>query len=276
MDPRERASEVVARVRASSSPADVDGAVAAAIDGPMSDPVARAAVMALGETTKDLLATRAALDDAHRAREALFASVSHDLRNPLNTFAMSLGLLRDDVDRGATRAQGLIGRMDRASERMQQIIEDLMEASRIQAGKLELAPKREDAVALLREAASASQPLAAEKRLAVEEGTVETNTFVTVDRRRTLEALRKVIAYAIRCCSERGSVRLDVARRGADVVFDVTSVIPNHTPQPMSLEGGKGGVTLFIARGLVAAQGGTFDVRTGEGTTFRVTLPAAA
>jgi chemotaxis family two-component system sensor kinase Cph1 len=283
MDPASgpRATEALARVRSARTSAEIDAAVEAAQGdvasaGSAGLDAARIAVVALGEATKDLLVARAALEDAHRAREALFASVSHDLRNPLNTFAMSLGLLRDDIDRGATRAHGLLSRMERASDRMQQIIEDLLEASRIEAGKIELALDRAAVEALAREASAANAAFAAEKKLELSEGNVATGAFVVVDRRRTVEALGKVMAYAIRSCSERGTVRWDVARRGDEIVVDVTSFIRNHRPQPMSLDGGKGGVSLFIVRGLIAAQGGSFAVHVGEGTTFRITLPAAA
>jgi signal transduction histidine kinase len=280
MDPASgtRANEALARVRSARTSAEVDAAVVAA-QGDVAAAgldAARITVLALGDATKDLLVARAALEGAHRAREALFASVSHDLRNPLNTFAMSLGLLRDDVDRGAARAHGLLSRMERASERMQQIIEDLLDASRIEAGKIELAPNREAAASLAREASAANAAYAAEKKLELSEGTLADGAFVVVDRKRTVEAFRKVMAYAIRSCSERGTVRWEVARRGDEVIVDVTSIIPNHTPQPLSLDGGKGGVSLLVVRGLIAAQGGTFAVHVGEGTTFRITLPAAA
>lgn len=279
MKPTESATTLAAsRVRAARTPAEIDLALTAALAeaSATEGEATHTALTALAEASKELLVTRAALEEAHRAREVLLASVSHDLRNPLNTFAMSLGLLRDDVDPGSTRALGLLSRMDRASERMQQIIEDLLEASRIQGGKLELAKQRESASALAREAATATASLAQEKKLEVKEASLDEHAYVLADRRRTLEILRKVLAYAVRSCSERGMVRYGVQRRGSEVVFEVTSIIPNHTPSPLSLDAGKGGVTLFIARGLVVAQGGTFEVAIGEGTTFRFTLPAAA
>lgn len=222
---------------------------------------------------------RRELDQERRAREALLASVSHDLRNPLNTFAMSLGLLRDDAERkelDPQRAVGLLTRMERASDRMQRLIEDLLEASRIQAGKIELTPSKESMVALVRAAMTEAQSLAVEKKLTLAEGTLDEAAFVKADKRKTQEVLRKVVTYAIRQCSDRGLVRIDVVLREADVLVDVVSIIPNHRPQPIKLEDGKGGLSLLIARGLVAAQGGTFAVETGEGTTFRFTLPAAA
>ncbi len=222
---------------------------------------------------------RRELDQERRAREALLASASHDLRNPLNTFAMSLGLLRDDAERNELeqqRAVGLLSRMERASDRMQHLIEDLLEASRIQAGKIELTPTRESMAALVRAAMTEAQPIAVEKKLTLAEGTVDDDAFVKADKRKTLEVLRKIVTYAIRQCSDRGLVRVEVTRRATDVLVDVVSIIPNHRPQPIKLEDGKGGLSLLIARGLVAAQGGTFAVETGEGTTFRFTLPAAA
>lgn len=269
------------RVRLAEDAAEVDRVVASAtqeVGSGDDDRIAREALAALAATGKELAAARASLAQERRAREALLASVSHDLRNPLNTFAMSLGLLRDDLERkdvDPQRALGLVGRMDRASERMQSLIEDLLEASRIQAGRIDLAPARASALELVQEAMTEAQALAAEKKLSLTKGSVDDAAFVQADRRKTQELLRKVVAYAIRSCSDRGLVRIDVARADDEVVFEVTSIIPNHRPQPLKLEEGKGGLSLLIARGLVAAQGGVFTVHTAEGTTFRFTLPAA-
>src|SRR5687767_14767669 len=91
------------------------------------------------------------LRSATRAREALLASVAHDLRNPLNTFAMSAGLLRDDLESGdldRNRAVGLLARMERASNRMQVLIEELLEASRVEAGGVEVHVREENAAAV--------------------------------------------------------------------------------------------------------------------------------
>ncbi len=279
--PRPDPSGPVARIRAAADVAEVDRALAAASAevGAGGERIAREAVVALAESTKELLVTRELLAQERRAREALLASVSHDLRNPLNTFAMSLGLLRDDMERRdiePTRALGLVGRMDRASERMQHLIEDLLEASRVQAGRIELKKERLSIPELVRESMTNAAGLATEKKLTVSEGTIDEAAFVAADRKKTEEILRKVVAYAIRSCSDRGLVRIDVERTGEEVTVDVTSIIPNHRPQPLKLEEGKGGLSLLIARGLVAAQGGTFSVHTAEGTTFRFTLPAAA
>ena len=127
-----------AHLRAASSPEDVRTAIAEAAGQLGEGSVPASMVLSLlEELALDAARVRTELRAATRVREVLLASVAHDLRNPLNTFAMSAGLLRDDLegpDFDRTRALSLLSRMDRASSRMQALIEDLLEASRVEAG----------------------------------------------------------------------------------------------------------------------------------------------
>src|SRR4051812_10939870 len=88
-----------AHLREAVSADDVRAAVAEAGaqlgDSPVPAPVV---LTALEEVALDAAKARADLRTATRLREVLLAGVAHDLRNPLNTFAMSAGLLRDDIE----------------------------------------------------------------------------------------------------------------------------------------------------------------------------------
>lgn len=219
---------------------------------------------------------RARIDVVTRARELLLASVSHDLRNPLNTFAMSAGLLRDDLERDdvdTTRGISLVSRMERATSRMQSLIEDLIEASRIDARKIDFAIRAEGAAQLLKDAASAATP-ASEKGAAVTCETLDDDVRVMADRARTLQLLAKIVAFEAKSTGDGGTIRLALASQGDDVLFTARAIGPGGTPVPPPEEG-RGGLALLIARGLVEAQRGTFRVEAGEGLVVAFTLPVA-
>lgn len=220
---------------------------------------------------------RARVEVVTRARELLLASVSHDLRNPLNTFAMSAGLLRDDLERNdvdTTRGISLVSRMERATSRMQGLIEDLVEASRIDARKVDYAVREERVSQLLKDAVTAATPAGSEKGATVTNDTPDDDTRVMVDRARTLQLIAKIVAFEAKSTGDGGSIRLAAARQGDSVQFTARALGPGGSPVPPPEEG-RGGLALLIARGLVEAQRGTFRIEPGDGLVVTFTLPAA-
>jgi len=215
-----------------------------------------------------------------KARETLLASVSHDLRNPLNTFAMSAGLLRDDLERNdvdATRGISLVSRMERATSRMQALIEDLVEASRIDAKKIDYAVREESAAQLLKDACAAATPGASEKGAAVACDDLDDTARVTVDRARTLQLIAKVIAFEAKSTGDGGSIRLGISRVDSEtraVTFTARALGPGGVPVPPPGEG-RGGLALLLARGLTEAQRGTFRIEPGDSLVVSFTLPGA-
>jgi len=220
---------------------------------------------------------RARVDAVGRAREALLASVSHDLRNPLNTFAMSAGLLRDDLERDdvdATRGLSLVARMDRATTRMQGLIEDLVEASRIDARKVDYAIREESAAQIVRDAVTASTPKPPEKGATVIADSLDDSARVMADRARTLQLISKIVAFEAKCTGDSGSIRIAISRQPEGIVFTARAIGPGGVPVSPPEEG-RGGLALLIARGLVEAQRGSFRVEGGDGLAVSFTLPEA-
>lgn len=233
----------------------------------------------LEELALDAALVRAELRAATRVREALFASVAHDLRNPLNTFAMSAGLLRDDVeapDFDRTRALSLLSRMDRATGRMQSFIEDLLEASRVEAGTVEVAARPERGAEIARAAIAKAKGLATEKGASLEEGLVEDDTPVELDKARTVDALVKMVAVALKTTGEGGVIRIGVERSDGAVLFTVKATPRgggSGTAAPH--DDNRGGLAFLIARGLVAAQGGTLTSESApDGPRLVAAFPA--
>ena len=256
-----------ATLRAATSEDDVVEAVAAMATTLGDAPVPAATVLGLlEELTSDLARTRTELRAATRLREVLLASAAHDLRNPLNTFAMSAGLLRDDlgdpqIDR--TRALALLSRMDRASHRMQGLIDDLVEASRVEAGGIEVVKKAEPAAAVVQAAIAKAKPLVTEKGATLTEAMVTADLSITCDRQRTADALAKLIAVALKSTGEGSAIQL-----GAELVANVPTITlracaPRATTSTaLATDASRGGIAFVIGRGLLAAQGAKITCET--------------
>lgn len=269
-----------AHLRAAASAEEIRTAISEAAGQLGDTPVPATTVLSLlEELALDATRIRAELRAATRVREALLASVAHDLRNPLNTFAMSAGLLRDDVegpDFDRTRALSLLARMDRASARMQSLIEDLLEASRVEAGAVEIAARPEQGAAIVRAAITRAKGLAAEKGASLEEGVVEEDTPVELDKERMLEALTKMVAVALKTTGEGGVIRIGVERVEREIVFVVKATARSSSMAPPHDEN-RVGLSFLIGRGLVAAQGGQLRTENApDGARLVASFPARA
>jgi signal transduction histidine kinase len=133
-------------------------------------------------------------DDATRARDALFAGIAHDLRNPLNTFAMSTGLLKDDLEGGevdAARALALVKRMERATHRMQVLIDDLVVASRIESdpSQANVTKTPENVAEMIRDVVAAATPIVKDRGADIVAGEAADGLVASVDRGRVVQAL---------------------------------------------------------------------------------------
>jgi K+-sensing histidine kinase KdpD len=269
-----------AHLRAATTPDEVRTAIAEASQQLGDGAVPATTVLAaLEEVALDAARARADLKSATRLREVLLASIAHDLRNPLNTFAMSAGLIRDDLEGSSfdrTRALSLLGRMDRASGRMQGLIEDLLDASRLEAGTLELTMRPEQVAEVARSAIAKAKLQVTDRGASLEEAKIEDATL-PLDRARMIDALTKLVAVALRSTGEGGAIKVGVECADTSVLFTVRAVPPRGTISMPPADDGRGGLALLLARGLVAAQGGqlTNEVSPG-GPRVVVSFPIQA
>lgn len=216
-------------------------------------------------------------DDDARARDALFAGIAHDLRNPLNTFAMSTGLLKDDLESGeidTTRALSLVKRMERAAQRMQVLIDDLVVASRLESQKFVLTKKSEDVADLVRESVATATPIVKDRAATIKEGDVESGLTADVDRARILQAVVKAAAFVLRTTGENGTITISARKHEGGIELIVRGMNPGAVPASApGRDEGRGGLALLIAKSHIDAHGGTIDVRYDDGTKLTITLP---
>ncbi len=229
-----------------------------------------------------------AAQEATRSREDLLAIVSHDLRTPLSAISLAAASLAR-LDERNERTLRSVGVIERNAVRMEHLIRDLLDFSRIDAGELSVDAGPLGALAVMEEAVDIWRPLAGPRELVLARA-IEPTLEVFADKESVLRVLGNLIGNAVRHTQETGRIRLTVEPRGEDVLFSVVDDGPGIAPGDHvrlfdrwyragsgKARGGGIGLGLFIARGLVEAHGGTISVESdvGRGASFRFSLPRA-
>jgi signal transduction histidine kinase len=160
---------------------------------------------------------------AIRAQEAFMATVSHDLKTPLNALLMSgESLFRRPTEEALRRHRHVLMR---SIDRMLRMITDLVDASAIERGRFAVEPKAEDASTLVDEALDLLRPLASSKDLSLCSDHAEA-IQIQCDRGRLLQVLSNIVGNAIKFCPERGRITLNVDRLQEAVRFSVRDTGP--------------------------------------------------
>jgi PAS domain S-box-containing protein len=243
----------------------------------------RRAVVALqaAQSYHDALAAAA-------ARDEILAVVAHDLRNPLSTIHMGSSLALDLMaPEPTTPGRRQLEVIVRTAERMNRLIQDLLDATRLQSGKLalELVPARPGAI--IDEAVEMLLPLASHAGITLEAGVVSAVEAIYLDRLRIQQVLSNLIGNALKFTPSGGSVRVSAEQAAGEVCFLVTDtghgIAADQLPhvfgrfwQARRTDRRGLGLGLAIARGIVEAHGGTIRVDSlpGAGSTFAFTIPA--
>jgi signal transduction histidine kinase len=221
-------------------------------------------------------------------RRELVAWVSHDLRTPLAGMRAMAEALEDGVVADRATVAEYHRRLRVESDRMTQLVDDLFELSRINAGALRLVPTTVPLREVVSDAIAGVAPLAAGKKIALV--AAETGwPSVRGSERELARVVTNLLINSVRYTPADGTVHID-AGLGRDGVWlavsDTCGGIPDgdldrvfdvaFRGEPARSPGAGGGLGLAIVRGLVEAHGGHVGVRnTRGGCRFEVRLPAA-
>lgn len=227
---------------------------------------------------------------AARARDEMMAIVSHDLRDPLNTIRLSIGLMLDilpqhDVREFERRQLAIIRR---SAERMERLIQDLLDVTRIEAGRLSIEPEPLRVGQVLSDAIDAFRQKAQAAALELTTEAVGETDKLFADRDRLLQVFSNLIGNAMKFTPEGGRISVKAYPQEGGVRFDVADTGPGiraeHLPhlfdrfwQANDAARRGAGLGLAICRGIVEAHGGRLWVEStpGKGSTFSFILPQA-
>lgn len=227
---------------------------------------------------------------ARKAREEFLAIVSHDLRNPLGVLAMSAALTARSAPPGPEGAplRRRAEIMTRATQRMEGLIRDLLDAASLESGRFPLSLENHDGCALIAEAADLFDALASPKSIElVREGQPD-RCPVRCDRERVLQVLSNLLGNALKFTPPGGRITLSASASSGGVVFTVADTGPGIDPAERKQifdrfwsgrgkAGADSGLGLYIAKGIVEAHRGRIWVESevGEGSRFSFLLPSS-
>jgi signal transduction histidine kinase len=233
-----------------------------------------------------LTATNASLERASQAKSQFLASVSHELRTPMNAILGFTDALLAGVDGPLTDEQkSSLGWVQRGGRDLLGLINEILDLSKIEAGKLTIDPHPFDPRELIESVVAQHRSLAAQKGIRLRWEDRGTPEEVDLDRQRVRQILVNLIGNALKF-TEQGEVtaisdgradgRLRVAVRdtGPGIPADQHAAIFEEFNQARGDEGGTG-LGLAISRRLARVMGGdvTVESEPGTGSTFTIILP---
>jgi PAS domain S-box-containing protein len=239
-----------------------------------------------------LHAAKNAAESANRVKDQFLATLSHELRTPLNAILGYARMLQTNSI-APDKRQRAIDVIERNAAAQNQLIEDLLDISRITRGQVRLEPAPIPIAAVLREAIEGVRPAADAKRIALD---VDIDPFagtVNADATRMQQVFWNLLTNAVKFTEPGGSVTTTLRRVDSQVEVAVcdsgSGIAPDFLPhvfEPFrqadhSLVRGHGGLGLGLAisKQLVELHGGTVTATSagiGQGATFVVRLPAQA
>jgi signal transduction histidine kinase/DNA-binding response OmpR family regulator/CHASE3 domain sensor protein len=243
------------------------------------------------ENQQNLLVERAAdLERANLYKSQFLANMSHELRTPLNSTLILAKLLGDNKDGNLTEQQVKFARtISTAGNDLLALINDVLDLSKIEAGKIDLKPRAVNIAEVVEEQSKLFQPLAEKSGLkfsaAVQPGTPDT---IETDPQRLGQILKNLCSNAVKF-TEHGEVSLQVSSAAGGIAFAVTDTgvgIPESQHRNIfeafqQADGsihrkfGGTGLGLSISRDLARRLGGEITLQSipGKGSVFTLTLP---
>jgi signal transduction histidine kinase len=244
------------------------------------------------DRTSILQATVEQLQELDRLKSAFVGIVSHELRTPLTPIKTLVENLLDGVGGSLSEQQHhYLSRIQANADRLTRMLNELLDLSKIEAGKTELRPTVLSIQELIADVLDVLQPLAQQKSITMEVTSLDGIPNVHADRDKLYEVLANLVDNAIKFTPSGGRIqigtkvlndryiRVEVSDTGCGIpeedlpkIFDkfyrVHSLSSNHAGA---------GLGLAIAKGLIELHGGTIGVEStsGKGSHFYFTVPYA-
>jgi PAS domain S-box-containing protein len=231
------------------------------------------------------------LKELDKMKSDFVSNVSHELRTPLTSIKGSVDNMLDGLTGQLNEKQiRYLARIKSNADRLSRLINDLLDLSRIEAGRVEVRAATLPLNALAGEVAEQLKPLAAEKLIQIEVPASDPEVTVWADRDKVTQVLMNLIGNAIKFTPQNGRVTVAIEKNGADYI---QISIADNGPGIVQEEANKifakfyqvdnidrqkpkgSGLGLAISKALVELHGGKIWVESavGRGSTFYFTLP---
>jgi signal transduction histidine kinase len=243
------------------------------------------------EMRRSLHQTYSQLRQLNQLKDEYLFSVAHEVRTPLSSLVASVEILAGDYQHMApAEREATIRRIERGAVRLQTLVENVLDAGSIRAGRFSIHPRPADLGLVLDSAAATLQPLLEEKRQRLETAVPPTLPAVLADERRITQVFANLLSNASKFGPEGDRIVVSAAARAEDVLVKVSDSGPG-IPLPeqgelferyfrssSSARSSPGtGLGLAISKAIVEAHGGTVGLESDprQGTTIWFTLPLA-
>jgi signal transduction histidine kinase len=232
------------------------------------------------------------LKETDRARNEFLAVLSHELRNPLAAIPFAIELLRPVVSHSSD-SKSALEVIDRQTQQIAKLVEDLVDLARLSLDKLELNPQRVDLVEVVRALEKATHPLAQAAGQTLTATLPAQPVYVYGDITRLKQVITNILQNAIKYNQRQGQIWLTLARqdhealiRVKDTGIGISAAVSDRIfelftqakPRLARSQAGLG-IGLGIAKRLVDLHHGQISARSegpGKGSEFEIRLPIAA
>jgi signal transduction histidine kinase len=243
------------------------------------------------EMRRSLHQTYSQLRQLNQLKDEYLFSVAHEVRTPLSSLVASVEILAGDYQHMApAEREATIRRIERGAVRLQTLVENVLDAGSIRAGRFSIHPSPADLGLVLEGAAATLQPLLEEKRQRLVADVPSTLPAVMADERRITQVFANLLSNASKFGPEGDQIVVSAEARDEDVLVKVTDRGPG-IPLPeqgelferyfrssSSARTSPGtGLGLAISKAIVEAHGGSVGLESDprQGTTVWFTLPLA-
>lgn len=230
------------------------------------------------------------LKELDRLKQDFLNSVSHELRTPLTSIRGYTEFLQDEVGGPlCNEHHGFVARIAEGTERLERLVDDLLDFARLEAGAFKLAVRYASLTDKVTEIAASLQPQANSRRVALNLDLPASSVELSMDPDRIGQVLLNLLGNAIKFTPEGGRLGIRVTPGAEEVRVEVWDTGIGIAPRDQSRlferffqvhpsltrERGGTGLGLPISKSLVEAHGGHIGVESafGQGTTFWFTLP---
>lgn len=220
-----------------------------------------------------------------RMKADLITNVSHDIKTPLTSIVNYVNLLKNEKIENE-RAQGYIRILDEKAARMKQLIEDLVEASKVSSGNVKLDMQTIDLVEMIYQTSGEFDDKFESKSLTIVTKLPNTPVYICADGRQLYRVIENLYNNVAKYAMEHTRVYVEVTAKEERVVFSIKNVSEKSLAKENSQAGDLterftrgdssrttegSGLGLSIAKNLTHLMGGTFDISV-DGDLFKATL----